>query len=217
NLGLGVDLGTKYNINKRLSASLAVNNLGFIRWKENTTNQRLAGNVRFTGIELDDINESDSSKLNLNTYADSLSKKFTFDSTKNGYTQSLVASTHLNLSYHVFRNTYLNALLYADYFRQIRPAVSVSLYQGIARWFGLNVAWSAQHGKFDNLGLGLFFKPGPLQIFVMSDNLTPFIKAGGLSGEIDYAKLDVKNLNFRFGCNIVLGRVKTEDSQTYAD
>jgi hypothetical protein len=215
NLGMGVDIGAKYNINKRLNVSLSANNIGFIRWSQNVTNQRLKGNVNFKGIEFKDISPSDSSKLNLNTLLDSLSEKFVFDSTHKAYFQSLVASTYLNFSYHVFRNTQINALLYADYFRKISPAVSLLIYQGLARWFGVNLAWNAQYNRYDNLGLGVFVKPGPLQIYVLADNLTPLIKVGGLRGEFDYEKLDFKNFNVRFGINLVFGRVKIEDAQAF--
>ncbi len=218
NLGGAIDLGVAYKINKRLTVSGSLNNLGLIRWKEGVKNYKLDGDVTFKGIQLDNINTSDTNLLKLETLADSISKKVVFDTTSNVYNQRLIAQSYLAVNYQVFRNTTINGLFFADYFVGIRPAFSLGVVQKIGKIVNLSVTYSAQHRRKDNLGIGLMLKPGSFQFYVISDNLTPIIRSLDLgTGELDFAKIDGKNLNIRLGMNLVFGRTKKPDVQTYAE
>lgn len=74
--------------------------------------------------------------------------------------------------------------------------------------------WSAQYGKYDNIGAGFMIKPACFQIYAICDNLMPLLKS--LDGnEIDATKFDFRNSNLRFGVNIAIGRFKTPDIQTF--
>lgn len=218
NLGGAIDLGLSYKVNKRLTISGSVNNLGFIRWKEGVKNYKLDGDITFKGIELNNINAADTNLLKVEALVDSISKKAVFDTTSKAYNQRLIAQTYVAVNYQLFKNTAINGLFFADYFVGIRPAFSVGVVQKIGRIVNLSVTFSAQHRRRDNIGVGFMVKPGPFQFYVVADNLTPIFKSLDISnGEIDVAKIDGKNLNIRLGMNLVFGRTKKPDVQTYSE
>lgn len=216
NLGLAADLGASYKLNKRITLAASVNNLGFIRWKENTSNYKFNGEAKFEGVKMENLSSADGEKLNLETVGDSLINAFKLDTTYQKYTSSMVGSSTLTVNYNICRNTSVNALIFANYYRGVRVAASIGVQQKIARWFSIMAYWSAQYHKFDNLGLGIMVKPGPVQIYAICDNLTPLLKARDGS-EIDVTKLDFRNSNIRFGINLAIGRVKQAEAQTYSD
>lgn len=216
NIGMAIDLGASYKLNKRLLISGSINNLGYIKWKENPNNYSFGGDAKFTGVVVRDINASDTTKLNLETMIDSLTNKFKLDSTKNSYKSSMVGSSTVNLSYKLGKNTTINALVQGSLYKTIRLAASVGIQQKIARWFTATAYWSAQYNKYDNLGFGFMAKPGFVQIYAVCDNFMPLFKS--LDGkEIDATKIDFRNSNIRFGINIALGRVKKPEAQTFED
>ncbi len=216
NLGLALDLGASHKINKRLTVAGSVNNLGFITWKENPHNYKFEGEAKFTGVKIENISATDGDKLNLETVRDSLEKSFKFDTTTNKYTSSIVGSSSITLNYQVFRNTSVNALCFANYYKGVRLSASIGVQQKIARWFAIMAYWSAQYNKYDNLGLGIMVKPGPVQIYAICDNFTPFLRARDGS-YLDVSKLDFRNSNIRFGMNVAIGRIKKPEAQTFSD
>ncbi|HTF82150.1 MAG TPA: DUF5723 family protein, partial [Cytophagales bacterium] len=177
NLGMALDIGASHKINKRLTIAGSLNNLGFIRWKKNPHNYKFKGEAKFEGVKIDNINNTNGEDLNTETVLDSLAESFKFDTTYKSYTSSLVGSSTLTLNYELGRNTSINALVFANYYRGIRLSASIGIQQKLGHLFAVMAYWGAQYGKFDNLGLGIMLKPGPIQLYAICDNLTPYLKA----------------------------------------
>lgn len=216
NMGFALDLGASHKINKRLTVSGSINNLGFIRWKENPHNYKFKGEATFKGVVVKDASKIDENTFQPDTILESLKNSFKFDTTYQKYTSSLVGSSSLTLNYQIARGTSANALLFMNYYKGARFSGSLGIQQKLGRWLAVTAYWGAQYGKFDNLGFGLMVKPGPVQIYVLCDNITPYLKA--IDGqEVDFAKIDYRNSNIRFGMNIAVGRIPKPEAQTFSD
>ena len=59
----------------------------------------------------------------------------------------------------------------------------------------LGASYAIRHKRFDNLGLNMSVKLGPVQIYAVTDNLITAIK-----------NYDSSTMNLRFGLNLVFGK-----------
>jgi hypothetical protein len=216
NLGLGLDFGASYKLNKRLTFSGSLNNLGFIRWKENTKNYKFKGETVIKGVESKNVSDFNGENFNFQRVVDSIGNAFKLDTTGVKYTSNMVGSSTITANYKLWRNTELNALFNASFYKGSKFSASVGIHHNVAKWFSIMAYWSARYNQYNNLGLGFMVKPGPVQLYAICDNLTPFFSANE-GGETDFYKTDFKHSNIRFGMNIAIGRVKGPEAQTFSD
>jgi len=112
---------------------------------------------------------------------------------------------YLSANYQLARRTHLGLQMYSIINRKLYPAFSVGISQGIGRAFNIVLTGSFNQRTMTNLGLGLMIKPGSTQFYVLADNYyTPLVDP-----------LTFTNLNFRFGMNLVFGRVKSPQGLPY--
>ncbi len=198
NKGLGLDLGMSYKVTDRLTVSGALNNIGFISWKTNVRNYRLAGESTFSGIDISDQLTEEDPDINFENYLDSLGNSFDYTKTSESYTTWLIPQLYLTAGYSLARKTDVFGTVYLEKFRRIRPAFSIALSQKVGKFLQGVVSYSYQYGSFKNIGLGLVVKPGPIQFYLAGDNVL---------GIID--PLGARSVNVRFGINIVLGKKRS--------
>ena len=191
NTGFAFDFGFDYKLNKRWSFSGSVLDLGSINWSDGNEDYVSNGEYDFEGIELD-FSEDDFSDV-ANDAADSLIAAFEFDTVPGGaYSRSLNPRFFVGANYHLNEKHALGVLyhgrtwngeLYSDY--------SVN-YQG--KWFrGMQfiASYSVINGTTNNVGAGVDFKLGPVQLYLISDNVL---------GAIMYENLQTANI--RVGLNL---------------
>lgn len=198
NKGLGLDVGMSYKVTERLTVSGALNNLGFISWKNNVKNYRLTGDAIYSGIDISDQITKDDPDISFENYLDSLAESFDYTKTSDTYTTWLIPQLYLTAGYSLARKTDLFGTVYLEKFRRVRPAFSVALSQKVGKFLQGIVSYSYQYGSFKNIGLGLMVKPGPIQFYLASDNVL---------GIID--PLGARSVNVRFGINIVVGKKRS--------
>lgn len=194
NTGIGIDFGANYLITRKLSVNFSVLDLGSITWKDGNENYESSGEFDFNGLELD-LADQDFDKV-IETFTDSLASVFGFDTIENAPSYSTKLPTRvfgaINYDFHPKHGI---GLLYHGKLgldNKFRSDYSVN-YQG--RWFrGMQfiASYSMIDGIQNNVGAGIDFKFGPMQLYIISDNVL---------GAIYYEDLNTTNL--RVGLNIV--------------
>ncbi|MCB9189189.1 MAG: hypothetical protein H6599_07880 [Flavobacteriales bacterium] len=194
NHGIGVDLGAVYELTEKLSLSASILDLGVIKWNSNVSNYS-SDSVSFTfkGV---DINEflSDSSDV-LQSIQDSLSGVFGYSSNNEAFTTPLFTRIYIGGSYQLNDKFYVGANWYSEFVhRHYRGAVTLSGNVKLKNWFTAGLNYTYYSRDYFNLGLGFSISGGPVQFYVISDNLLGMV--------IPQAN---KNWHARFGINFLMG------------
>ena len=108
----------------------------------------------------------------------------------------------------------LGVLSRSEYFgKKIRQSVSLSANAFLARFLDLTVSYNMMNQTYNNLGVGLGIKGGPLQIYVITDKIPiSFTKVEVSDPASDFADLngvvfptEWSTFNVRFGVNLLFG------------
>ena len=209
NHGAAIDLGATYKFNEKFTFSASIIDLGFISWKQYTTNYLSNPNtsINFNGINLNTlINDT----TNFKHLTDSLKRTLGLDTVHKSYTTMLTTQFYLGGNYCLNEKNNIGVVLNGRYANnQLHPALAVSFNNKVGRWFSASVSYSMINRSYDNVGLGLAFT-GPVQFYVVSDNIISFLvfdKYQTSSTSSFVAPAYSKNINLRFGINITLGKI----------
>ncbi len=174
NSGVAFDLGFDAKLSERLSVNAAVLNLGgTITWKNeaaffSSKNQYTYDGTTFPGSDI--INGTDS--LTFEDKLDTLNDIFQFVKTPESFDSKLPlrilagASFKLSERWMMGFNAY-----YQNTDRRTHTAVGVSARWSPLRWLSLGAMYSANTRSASNVGFHLAVKPGPVQVYFLSDNL----------------------------------------------
>jgi hypothetical protein len=206
NLGLAIDLGSSYQITDKIRASVGINDLGFIRWK--TDAARYSNNkaeFTFDGIDLERYLEEGEDYVE--ELQDSLQEIFGLKKTAEEYTTSIIAQMNLGGEYQMNKYFTGGLLIHGDYFNgTLYPSYTGLAKANLTSHVQMMASYSVLNRSYNNVGFGAAFNLGPIQLYVVTDNLL------GIS-QIDYAK----NLNVRFGMNVVTGYRKKMTKEERAE
>ena len=192
NSGFGFDIGASYEIIPNLVIEAAINDIGSITWKENITEYYLNDktDLMVNGVDLDtddDIAEKFGDKL-----ADDVG---TGERKGESYKTSLATNSYFSASYklariHQLRLTMFNDLINTDNEATLALGYNIALDKSTYGIVGIKNA----QGDMD-LGLNFATKLGPVQLFFATSRLN----------EVLGNPKDIKNVNLRFGINLVFG------------
>ena len=175
NSGFAVDLGASYDITDKLTVALSLTDMGSIKFKENTSTYVSNGSFTFEGVEIDSLfNGGD---FSIKVDEDSLLNIFKVSTTYGDeYTQKLPTKVYLSGFYDVNEKFQVGALYHLyNYGHNNSHAVQLS---GRFNWkfASLGAVYGIRDGSFNNLGLNVALKMGPVQLYVLTDNiLTAFV------------------------------------------
>lgn len=197
NLGLALDLGASYQLSQKLQLNASLLDLGYIRWATNVTNY-VSSDVSYTfkGIDLND-------SLSSENLTDTLTKVFNQHQEHDSYTTKLHTKFYLGAKYEFNKNFYSSALLYNEIVASKYTAgLSVAINARLKNWLYASLNYSTYGRSYNNVGFGFNIKGGPIQFYVMSDNILAFLNPE-----------KAKHVHASFGMNIVIGprRDKDED------
>ncbi|MFY0642917.1 MAG: hypothetical protein JXR19_00465 [Bacteroidia bacterium] len=199
NHGWGLDLGIEYKLNKRITLSASIVDLGMISWKENVRNhssENPNASFEFKGFDLKSvIKDSLSFTEVLENLTDSLVEVFGLDSTAESFNTGLMSEFYLGGTYSLNHNHTAGVLLYGSFYnRKFYPAVTLSWNSRFGKLLGVSVSYSAMRDNYFNAGLGLSINGGSFQYYLVSDNL------------IGNTASQIKNISIRTGFNFTFGR-----------
>ncbi|MFZ4522534.1 MAG: DUF5723 family protein [Bacteroidales bacterium] len=201
NNGFGVDLGVSYQFNDHIGINASVLDIGFITWKANTmtmVSHNPGEDFSFDGLNLSDFTDMIS---NMNTFGkkltDSILDLVQIDTVYDQrYTTRLPVRYNIGGSYslndHHRFNLLLNGISWDHHFS---PALSVSYYYQLPRLLGLMVSYNIFNNQYTNIGAGLSISAGPVQLYLVSDNIPGMIFYRGSN-----------NYSIQFGINIAINK-----------
>lgn len=195
NRGFAIDLGGTYKPNETWSFSASVLDLGFIKWKSDVRNYRTdAGQYDFNGVDLK--NFLNDSSANVQEALDSLGRVFKAKETHDSYKTNLPTQVNLSSNYTIDDKSFAGALVHTEFFKKtIQPTVTLSYNRMVGRHLSVAASYSYINHTFDNIGLGMSTSAGPVQLYIVSDNVLGLI-----------SPLDHHNTHVHFGINLIFGR-----------
>lgn len=193
NTGFAVDFGFNYRINKWWEVSASMIDIGSITWKENTRDFVSEGTYNYTGIGFD-FSESDNSNATEN-FTDSLESALGFQEIDGqSYTRSLASHIYAGGTFHLSKRHSIGALYHARRWNGQTFHDYGFNYQGrLSKWFQIIGSYSVINDTYTNIGGGFDMKLGPLQLYVLSDNIY---------GALMYGEAQTANL--RVGLNVAI-------------
>ncbi len=207
NHGWGLDLGGHYKMNEKWNFSASMVDLGYIHWESNVKNYRAnTTTYNFEGIDL--INFVHDTADKGQNILDSLNDAFKPAETKEAYNTSLSTHFYLGGNYVMNEKRFAGLLLRGQIFKGIFiPSATLSINQEVGRHLAVSLSYSALNRSYNNIGLGLAANAGPVQLYVVSDNVLGALQP-----------LDAHTFNVHFGINLIMGRPKKDrDKDGVAD
>jgi hypothetical protein len=203
NFGMAVDLGATYQLNEKFAFSASLLDLGAIKW--NTQNANFVSNdvnFKFEGVDLNQY-LNDSTYSFVDAISDTLTKVFDGYENSESYTSGLYTRFYLGSTYQVSKSFAFGATLYNEIIKKhYRPGLILSGNLKVNNWFAASINYSAYARSFANIGLGFSIKGGPIQWYVISDNILAFMAPQG-----------AKNAHLSTGLNILIGPNKDTEAK----
>lgn len=157
NYGFAFDFGSTYSLGDKLSASFSVVNLGGINWSSSVQRRVLGNKLENPETAIDEI---------FDRFIDNKSP------TPLPYNTALPTYFYLGSTYQPNNRNAFSLLLNSRYAQgRHSPALALSYALELSSNFRATLTYSATNGSILNVGGGIIAKAGPLQLFVVSDNL----------------------------------------------
>jgi hypothetical protein len=209
NMGLGLDLGMTYELAKRFTLSAAITDLGYIKWNRDVTNQTIKGQYKFTGLDITDVLSGDQTFEEAGqALADSLDNNFRSVNTANSFTTFLPFGITAGASFNLTRRISLGVLSYSRFVgKQMKQNLTMSANINLGNALSTTVTYTAANHRYDNIGAGLSFRLGWIQIYAVTDRIPlSFNKLVTDNGKSTIMIPSSWNsIDFRFGMNLVFG------------
>lgn len=205
NKGVAIDLGATYELTDRLTLSAAVNDLGFISWKEYTRSYQVDPvNYTFRGFDLLDYLNKAPGQQFLEAELDSLESLFTnSETTGNRFKTPLVGKFYAGANFRILKVNNFSALFYFDMFqKKINPALSLGYNLQVGRLLNTTVGITYQNGRINNIGAGIALKLTHLQFYATTDRGNSFLYPARAS-----------RADARLGMNLVFGKPKKNNKK----
>ena len=210
NKGFGADFGAEYKVNKLLSVNASINDLGYIKWNSNLINYvstNSEASYTYQGIALQDfIKDTSSVEDGLKQMVDSVKGIFNIDQKHDAYRTRFSPQIYVGGNIHLTEKVNFGVLYYSSFFdKQYHPGVSVSANAMLGRILSASATYSIYNRSYNNVGLGLALNGGPVQLYVVSDNVLGM-----------FMPLSTKNVNLRAGLNLTFGKPSDKESSKKA-
>lgn len=195
NNGLAFDLGFQAKLSERLTVSASVLDLGgTLKWKENANYFRSQGLYTYEGAVFpgaDIINNSDS--LDFSTKLDTLNDIFKFNKTASSFSSKLPLRFYAGAAFKLSERWQFGlTLFHQNSEERDLTALGANARWAPLRWLSVGAMYSVNNRSATDLGLQLVLKPGPVQVYLLSDNV--------LNAFTPYAS---PRVNFRAGLGLV--------------
>ncbi len=197
NSGFAADFGARMQFTDKLGLGAAVNDLGFINWKEQAEYVSFSGtSFHYTGVDLDDT-ESFGEAI-----TDSLESIKT-ETTEASFTTNLNARTYFSADYQLSKGSYAQATV-ANYLSQgrIKTSAGLGITQHVGKWFMVSATTSYVPQQGVDLGLGMMFRLSSFQLYFAADNLVNSMNVPEASAA-----------NIKVGLNLLFGRTEKKDKK----
>ena len=201
NTGFAVDLGVNYRPTNQLLISASVVDLGYIKWKDGVHDATHSTEYEYSGVELNPFDFSDDYTMGdyldsvFSDMGDSLDSFLQFTQGR-AYSKRLNSKLYIGASYSVTPNINFGLLSRTDFLRHhIAQQITASANFSAGRFFNFTLSYTYKDSYLKNIGAGLSFLAGPLNIYVISDNALNAV----------FWPQETHSVNFWFGMNFMFG------------
>ncbi|MDP4281758.1 MAG: DUF5723 family protein [Bacteroidota bacterium] len=181
NHGFGIDLGATYLINEKIRVNAAVLDLGFIKWKTNTLkwiSHNPGSEVQYSGMNLHDfVKAFDDPGGFGKEVLDSVSNLVKIDSVYGGkYITYLPTRFNIGGVYTLDPHNCLSIVYDGiSCAHHLSSAFGLSYTYTLKNFLGLTASYNIFNRQYWNFGGGINLKAGPIQLFIISDNVPGLI------------------------------------------
>ncbi|HRY98762.1 MAG TPA: DUF5723 family protein [Bacteroidales bacterium] len=198
NMGLAVDLAACWALDSLITVSAGLTDLGYIRWETHARRHYVKeGSYEFSGLELGDMfGDTDGAfDEQLQDIADTLEQIFDLQEENGAFTRMMRPGMFVSGEYRLGSKTIAGGLIRAEMFNSaLQPSASLSLHHRLGKVMSVSANYTYKNHAFSNIGAGVVFKFGPVQLYMLSDNiLGPMVP-----GQLRMVNFQL-GLNFRFG------------------
>ncbi|MBC6409090.1 MAG: hypothetical protein GDA42_01290 [Ekhidna sp.] len=200
NKGFAIDVGAQLEINEKLNASLAINDIGWITWKQDIENYTLTNNqISLDGFEnLDDIDLAQALEDSIDVWSER-------ETTRESFTTSTGTRIIAGANYRVLPDGIVSGSLYRNGSSYGKSEIGFGA--GYTHQFGKTLTLSAtvlkEQSRPVEAGFGFVVRAGACQIYNVFDDIFNVVK--------DPA--DFQSASFRFGINFLIRGGNTEKKQ----
>jgi len=201
NFGLALDLGLDFRPSDRWLLSASVLDIGYIRWTDEVHKVSYVTEYDFTSQEIDPFEFTDDFTFNdwidstFSEIGDSLAGALEF--TPGGvYSRRLNTKIFVGASWYATPNINFGLLSRTDFLKKnVAEQLTASANFKAGRFLNFTLSYSYFNSYFKNLGAGISFNAGPLNLYVISDNTLNAL----------LWPQEVQSVNLWFGMNLVFG------------
>ncbi|MEH6764822.1 MAG: DUF5723 family protein [Aequorivita antarctica] len=214
NIGVGVDLGFTYEINKAWTLSASALDVGAIFHSKDVENYRAQGTYTLDGINLifPPLSDGESTFPYYGDLEDEVEREIPIDTLHNGYTQFRPIKFNAGLSYGFGRFNSTGAcdclnvggenlhkqnigLQFYSIFRPKGPQMAGTFFyhRRLTEYLSAKATYTVDSYSFSNVGLGVSADIGKINFYILADNL------------IKYSNLAMaKSVSLQLGFNIII-------------
>ncbi len=192
-MGFAIDLGAEYEVFDKFKVSLAVNNLGFIKWSEGSNvSSTMAASQSFAGVDI----SGDGSVVE---------PDFSFDdivlnnSESKSATRFMQASVNMGAEYSFLDELIGVGALYSIKFWEAKTMHNFMLMGNVrpVSWFTFGASYGITNGS-NTLGLAVNFSPSWFNLYIATDVITSKKTA-------QYIPINQSAMNLSLGLAIPIG------------
>lgn len=214
NNGFGIDIGAVYDFNKMISVSAAVTDLGFIKWKDDLKRYDANSTFELSGLSLSDVvHQTISIDSVLQGIIDTVKSSFVGSANPPSYSTYLPTVLTVGANLNLFPALSLGLLSSTKFYSgHVNEALTFSANVYIGRAFTTSLGYTIANYSYDNLGLGMSFKAGPVQLFLIADKI-PIKWSKFYTGNEDsgYNRVSLPQnwnvMSLHLGLNISFGKI----------
>ena len=191
-LGLGLDVGFTYQIDKQWYVDGSLLDIGFINHSKNIENYAVKGNYQFEGIDpfFSELAPGETANDYWNAIEDEFTEVFEADTTYNKFTtwRPLKLNSSLNYAFgekkekdcnciknkKEFQNTVGAQLYVINRPKQPQAALTLYYYRKLFKGLSAKTTYTFNSYSLNNIGLGVSANLGNLNFYLMADNFLQY-------------------------------------------
>ncbi len=201
NFGLGLDLGIDYKPSESWHLSASVLDIGYIRWTDEVHEVSYNAVYDYTSLEvnpfdfLGETGESNYFDSTFSELSDTLSGALEFTQGEI-YNSRLHTKLFVGTSWYVTPKINFGLLSRTDFLRdKVVEQLTASANFAAGRFLNFTLSYSYINSYLKNMGTGISFNAGPLNLYLISDNTLNLI----------FWPQEAQSANLWFGMNLIFG------------
>lgn len=177
NTGFAFDLGARLEWGK-LDLAASVTDIGKINWDKDVTNYAATRSYQYDGLDFSQALTG--ADINFDQALDTLKELFQVEETSVGYSSKIPRKMYLTAAYQLNDAWSFSGVVFNENFRGASStAIGVGANLALLKFLNAGLMYSIKGKKsYDNFGLNLTLKLGPVQIFGVTDNIMALLDSG---------------------------------------